>query len=601
MPKCGWKHPTLFLSLVFLLAFVSGCLSGSSDSSKKTTSSQASAASAGADAGDNNAEEDDSLDVAAALDENKEDHGEADDCTWDPADAFAVTLNGAAITVDDGAGAVVAGSVVTLSTAATYVITGTLDDGRIIVDTQDEETVRLVLNGANITCSTNSPLSVMNAEKTVIILADGSANTVTDGAAYPDEEEASGAVFSADDLSICGPGALTVNGNYNDGIACKDGLVIESGTILVNATADDGIRGKDYLVVRGGNITVKALGDGLKSDNEDEAERGYIYIENGSITVDSGEDALQAETDILIADGELNLTSGGGSTFVPADSAKGLKAGVLLIIEDGGFIIDSGDDAIHSNGSLQINGGAFVISTSDDGIHADVGIRITGGTFDILKCYEGIEAVHIVIDDGDISIISSDDGLNVAGGADGSGTAPGSAVSSDYYLHIHDGYIVIYATGDGLDANGYIRMTGGVVLVHGPTVNNNSAIDYDGSFVITGGFLAAAGSSGMDQAPGASSTQNSIRMTMSTAKAAGTLVRIQDSAGEDLLTFKPAKTFQSLVFSSPDLLTGATFTAYTGGTSTGVLSDGLYQGGTYTPGSLYGSFTIANRTTYLYH
>jgi hypothetical protein len=140
-------------------------------------------------------------------------------------------------------------------------------------------------------------------------------------------------------------------------------------------------------------------------------------------------------------------------------------------------------------------------------------------------------------------------------------------------------------------------MNDGVVLVNGPTGNGDGAIDYDGTFTMNGGYLVAAGSSGMAQAPSSSSTQYSVLVNLSSAQSAGTLFHIQTQAGDEVLTFVPTKTYQSVAFSSPELANGTTYEVYTGGRSTGTITDGLYAGGTYTPGAQVASFTISSMVT----
>jgi hypothetical protein len=554
--------------------------------------------------------------VAEALAENSETHDDAGDYVWESSAAVPIILNGNSITAD-GDGVTVEGSTATITSAGTYRLSGALADGQIIVNTDAEGVVRLIFSGVDIRNSTSAPINIVSAEKTVIVLADGAENYVSDGASYvfedPAEDEPNAAIFSKSDLTIYGNGSLTVNGNYNDGIASKDGLIIASGAITVNA-ADDGLRGKDYLVVESGSITVNAQGDGLKSDNEEDAAQGYISIEAGVINITSGGDAIQAQTDVMIADGEFNLVSGGGSSrrIDEAASAKGIKATVNVAIDGGTFTINSADDAIHSNASLTINGGVFSISTGDDGLHADSTLDINGGEILVAESYEGVESAVITINAGAIHVVSSDDGINVAGGNDGSGMnqgfgpggrpgmGPGQdafTYSGSYYLYIHGGYIVVEAAGDGIDVNGAIEMTEGIVLVSGPTEQMNGAVDYDAWFNMTGGFLVAAGSSGMAQAPGASSSQSSVLIYLTSAQPAGTLVHIQNSAGENILTFAPAKEYQSIAVSSPGLVNGATYELYIGGSSTGAVSDGLYQDGTYAPGAQYTSFTISGMAT----
>ncbi len=209
-----------------------------------------------------------------------------------------IILEGDEITLE-GSGATVKGSVITITSAGIYSISGTLNDGQIIVDTQDEETVTLVLNGANIICATSAPVFVSNADKTVITLADGTENWVSDGAAYVFEnaetDEPNAVIFSKDDLTINGNGSLTVTANYDNGIDSNDDLLITSGSITVNAV-NDGIKGKDSIAILDGNITINAGGDGMQSNNAEEPEKGYIAIESGMLNISAGLDGLQAET-----------------------------------------------------------------------------------------------------------------------------------------------------------------------------------------------------------------------------------------------------------------------------------------------------------------
>ncbi|MCE5262386.1 MAG: carbohydrate-binding domain-containing protein [Deltaproteobacteria bacterium] len=212
----------------------------------------------------------------------------------------------------------------------------------------------------------------------------------------------------------------------------------------------------------------------------------------------------------------------------------------------------------------------------------------------------------VTINGGNIHIVSSDDGLNGAGGVDRSGidTRPGQGgftppTGGTCHLYINGGYIAVNAAGDGIDVNGSIDMTGGTVIVHGPTDQDNSAVDYDGTFEITGGLLVAAGSAGMAQAPGFTSTKNSLLLTFNTTRPASSLVRVQSVSGEGIVTFAPFKAYQSLAFSSPDLITNSTYSVYSGGSFGGASTDGLYGEGTYTPGTLYRSFTVTGVVTNL--
>ncbi len=544
--------------------------------------------------------------AAEALAENQPANDSAEDYAYDAAAAVPITLNGDSITTA-GAGVTVSGSTLTITSAGVYSLTGSLADGQVIVDVAGDGTIWLILAGVNIHSASSAPVYIAQAEKVVIVLADQSENILSDGDSYtfavPEEEEPNAAFFSKADLTIAGSGSLTVTANYQDGITSKDGLVIAGGQVTVNAV-DDGIRGKDYLMVKAGSLKVTAGGDGLKADNEEEADRGYISIEGGGIQVTSGGDALNAQTDVLITGGTFALTSGSGSgSFASGDvSAKGIKGTVSVNIDGGTFTIDAGDDGIHSNGGITINGGTFTIASADDGVHADESLVIGGGEINITTSYEGLESAVITLNDGSIRIVSSDDGINVAGGIDGSGMGQGRgkggpgqdafAASGTYHLSINGGYLYVDANGDGLDSNGSITMTGGVVLVNGPTMQNNGPLDHNG-FELTGGVLVAAGSSGMAQGANTSIGQGSVLVFLDQTQPAGTLFSIQNEAGETILTFSPTKDYQSVVFSSPDLVDGKTYTVYTGGSATGASADGFYQDGTYTPGAQAASFTLS--------
>lgn len=604
------------LALVFILVSLVACSSSDTTSfitdenvvntnvSNTTAVSAASASSAAA------------ASVSEAAAENSTIHEDAADYTLDNTEATSITLNGTVITAD-GSGVTIAGSTATITTAGTYTLSGRLSDGQIIVNTEDEATIKLVLDGVDIHSSSSAPLYIAKAAETVINLADNSVNTLSDGTAYvfasADEDEPNAALFSKGDLTIYGNGSLTVTGNYNNGIASKDGLIIASGNITVNAV-DDGIRGKDYLVVKDGTMTVTAQGDGLKSDNEEDTTKGYITIENGTLQITSGGDAIQAQTDILISGGNFVLTAGGSSNgVIAADvSAKGIKAATNVNIDNGTFTVNTADDALHSNANLVINGGTFNLATGDDGIHADATLTINDGVIQIAESYEGIESAVITINGGEIDLVAGDDGLNVAGGNDGSGMMAGPgrggrqggnpggdsfAAATNQLLTINGGTVKVNAAGDGIDVNGSITMTNGLVIVNGPTEQMNGALDYDGSFNISGGFLITAGSAGMAQAPDSSSSQYSLLLNFNSTLPAGTLIHIQSSDGKNVLTFAPDKSFQSVTFSSAILRSGETYEVYYGGSSNGSADAGLYQDGAYISGTLYTSFTISGIVT----
>ena len=568
---------------------------------------------------------------------------------WTADQATEIALAGTSAVVE-GIGAESKDGSVTITEAGTYVLSGKLSDGQIVVNNQDEGTVRLVLNGVNITDSDSAGIYIKEAGKVIITLEEGTENSVSDGATYVYEDgatdEPSAAIFSKADLTINGTGKLSVTANNNDGITSKDDLKIMNGKIEVQA-ADDGIVGKDLVAVQDGEFSITAEGDGVKSTNDTETDKGFVAIAAGTFDIKAGNDGIQAETALVIDGGTYTVVTGGGSengevktgegqgmgmrgnrsteiggqaaaTTEPSSttttttttesetaSTKGLKAGGDISVNNGTFTIDSADDALHTNSNLPLTHGEFNIKTGDDGIHADALVAISGGTIDITKSYEGIEGANIAMSGGEAHVVASDDGVNVAGGND-EATVSGGPQEQDQFseaaantLTISGGTLTVDATGDGLDANGSIVMSGGTVIVNGPTNGGNGSLDFDGSFELSGGTLIAAGSSGMTQAPSDTSSQHSINMTFSQTQQAGTIVHLEDSEGNTILTFAPSKNYQSVVISSPDLKDGGSYTLYSGGTSIGSEADGLYTDGEHTGGTKVVSFEISGSVTWL--
>jgi hypothetical protein len=404
------------------------------------------------------------------------------------------------------------------------------------------------------------------------------------------------------------------------GIKGLAGISIDGGTLQLDC-AEDAIHRNEWDIIRDGKIAIVSGADGIHADiavNIDGGtvtitdcyegiESDSIAITNGTINITSDEDAITAQVAVTITGGQFRIVSGGGYTTKIADgfSAKGIKGLDNVTLSGGTFVMNCADDAIHSNTAIVIQAGTLSIATADDAIHADSTVEIRGGTLTISNSYEGIEGAVVTILGGIIQITSSDDGINVAGGTDNSGgTDPwkppfggGPGGNSSYFLYIHGGSIVVNAAGDGLDANGSIVMTGGTVIVNGPTANDNNAVDFDGTCNVSGGFLVAVGSSQMAQALSTTSSQRSIKITYNQWKTAGTLIHIETSTGTNVLTFAPAKAYKSCVFSAPALQSGTTYKLYSGGSSTGTATNGLFQGGAYTPGTLTNTFTTSSIVT----
>ncbi len=537
---------------------------------------------------------------------------------WENSAFTEVTLNGSTAE-SSGKGVSITDGVIVISSAGTYVLSGTLSDGQVIVEAGDSDDVRIVLNNAIVSCSYSSAVLIKSADKVIISVPENTANTLSDGYSYSDtsDDAPNACLYSKSDLIINGSGSLTINGNTRRAISGRDDLKIVEVNLIVNSV-EDGIIGKDSIIIGSGTIVIKASGDAIKSNNDSDISKGFISILGGSFEITAGEDGIQAESSLIISGGKFSITTNGGSANgethlggnmgfgqnggpmnnqrpdsqstvddTESVSAKGLKSGSEIVISDGVFVVNSSDDSIHSNGISIISGGDFTFETGDDGIHADTSIKILDGRINITKCYEGIESQNIEISGGDISINASDDGINATG-----------SDSKSNKITISGGYIFIENSGDGIDANGSIYITGGTTIINGTTSNGDGIIDYDAECIVSGGVLIAAGSSGMAQGASASSTQNTIVITLPSVAQAGSIIHIESSQ-KSIVTFAPSKQYQCLIISSPDIEADTEYTVYTGGTSSTVSKDGQIDAEAYTKGDVFVTFTASNGTTWV--
>lgn len=497
---------------------------------------------------------------------------------------------------------------VTITEEGIYLLSGSLKDGMIIVDADETAKVQLVLDNVEVSNSDGAAIYVRQADKVFITLAEGTVNTLSGGDSYVsiDDSNIDGAIFAKSDLTINGRGSLNVTAVTGHGIVSKDDLKVTGGAVTVIAEGH-GLSGKDSVRIAAGtgngqntadpavSLNITAGKDGIHSENADKEDKGFIYIEDGSITVVSEGDSISAGIYLQIDGGTFNLTSGKGSSnkTVARDedgsdiSTKGIKAGGQMIINNGSFFIDSQDDALHSGSNLIVTGGQFDIATGDDGLHADETATVAGGTVNISTCYEGIEGNKVIISGGYIRLYATDDGLNAAGGRDGSGfgglfgrrsggnsDGGNDGVSS---LLISGGTIYVNAEGDGIDSNGTITVTGGEIYISGPESSANGAIDYESSAQITGGTLVAVGNSGMAMNFGDSSTQGSAMISTSNCKA-GTEISLEDGEGNVLVSYTAESGFNSVVVSCPGMVQGGTYTVHVGNEKYELTLDSLIYG-----------------------
>ncbi|MFC6610427.1 carbohydrate-binding domain-containing protein [Amorphoplanes digitatis] len=501
-----------------------------------------------------------------------------------------MTLTGSGAT-SSASGVSISGSTVTVTAAGTYRFTGSLTNGRIVVNSAGTGIVRLILNGVTIANTTTAPLSVTAADEVMVVLADGTTNRLTDPATYTTAVNPAAALSSAADLTITGNGSLAVTGNAADGIASDDGLVIDSGTITVTAK-DDGVRGQDYILHTGGTLGVTAGGDALKSDEDADATEGYVYLAGGARTLTApGGDGVSATTDVIVAGGSLTATTGGGSTTTPGTtSTKGLKADVSVVISDGQVNLNASDDGINSNNLITVDGGALTAASGDDAVHANTALTISAGTVTVTRSYEGLEAMKTTLAGGTINVTATDDAVNAAEeGVDERQVAPNA------FIRVTGGTVTVNGGTDGLDSNGTLAVSGGTVIANGsPTRGGGEGgLDSNGALTMTGGSILATGiTASTSTLP--TSGQAWVAYSFSANQPAGTVVHLATASGTQLASFQSTRVLKGVIFDLSSLTRGTSYRIYTGGSVSGTAAGGgLYTGGTLS-GTQVGTVTAGS-------
>lgn len=633
------KNRTIFPVFLAFSLLLSGC--GNSQDTKDT---------------DNNTTNESGTAVTVDFSQTEEDMFSKRDLNpeYDANESIHIQLNGSSATCDSTA-VEISGSTITITDEGTYILSGTLDDGMIIVNAEDSDKPQLVFNGVTIHSESSAPLYILEADKVFVTLADDSSNTLSNGGTFTaiDENNIDGTVYSKQDLTFNGSGSLTVNSPAGHGIVAKDDLVFTGGTYTITS-ANHGLDANDSLRIKDTTLSIAAGKDGAHVENNDDAELGFIYIASGTFDIDAEGDGLSASAYVQIENGNFDIVAGGGyengsqhssnnwgnfgggmgmpggqggmpgggrgdmpsggrgnggdpgaglssnmndtsgetnlekidnndSTTSEdteddgSTSMKGIKSVNRMLINGGTFVIDSADDSIHSDISVYVNGGTFEIASGDDALHGEEELIITNGTITISTSYEGLEALNITVSGGDISIQSTDDGINAAGGTDSSGTTGGRdamfggggmgggmSTNSDGSIIITGGNIFMYAQGDGLDANGYIEITGGNIIVTGPTSGDTAILDYDTTASIDNATFIGVGSTMMAQtfSDGAQGT-----MAVQASANGGTEIRIEDASGNEIISYTPETSFQCVIISTPDLVKGDNYTIYVGSQS----------------------------------
>ena len=542
-------------------------------------------------------------------------------------EAVKITLNKTTATVS-GSGAKADGSTITITEEGVYIVSGTLEDGQIIVDASDSDKVQIVLDGVNINCETNAAIYVREADKVFITLAENSSNTLGGGNEYTqiDDNTVDGVIFSKSDLVCNGTGSLTIEADYKHGIVSKDDLVITGGTYKITA-ADNGITAKDQLKILDGSFDIDAANSAVKAKNADNAELGNIYIAGGIFTIEAEQDGFHATGSIVVDDGTITVNSGDdgfhaeldtvihGGTILVEKSNEGLE-GKRVVVNGGDITINASDDGINAansgddgaNAANSGDGGVNAANSGDDGANAtNPGANAAGSGDDDSNAASSNNDSSAAVNSGDDSSISgaadgkeppqmppdTENGSDMQpsqdfdpenapsggnapqnfdpGNAPSDGDAPqmmqggpGGGGNSELYIKITGGTLTVSADGDGLDSNGGLLVTGGTTIVYGPTSDGDSALDYDGSAIVSGGILAAIGSAGMVESFDEASTQPVITYYCTETQSADTTITLTDSDGSALFTVTPEKAYASIVLTCPEMKLDATYTLAAG-------------------------------------
>ncbi len=630
---------SLLLTCTLLLSLLSGCGQTSSTGSDNNDGSNSVVSSS---ENSDNASSDTSAENTTDVSELFSDRDFETD--YDESKSAKITLSGDSASCSSDA-VEISGSTITIKDEGTYILSGTLDNGMIIVNADKTDKTQLVLNNVSIHSETSAPVYILQADKVFITIAEGSSNTLSNGGTFTaiDDNNIDAVIFSKEDLTLNGAGTLTITSPAGHGIVSKDSLKLTSGTYDISS-ASHALTGKDDVCVANANFTLTSGKDGIHAENTDDTALGLVYIQSGTFTIASEGDGISAASYMQIDDGNFNIISGGGSanaenktsdswgnfmgggmggggrvpgsgknstmgnsagkasatgsagtdlngtatdtgtdntTDTDSDddstSIKAIKASGNLTINGGTFTIDSADDSIHSNASITVHGGTFDIASGDDGFHADETLTITSASINISESYEGLEGLHINISGGEITLTASDDGLNAAGGTDQSGFGGqrgnetfgggpgGSSSSSSGSIVISGGTIHVTASGDGLDANGTLEITGGSTTVCGPTQGDTATLDYDTSGVITGGTFIGTGGAGMAQS--FSDSDQGVIAVSTGNQSAGTEIKLTDRDGNTIITHTPELDFAVVILSSPDIVSGETYTITVGSSS----------------------------------
>ena len=497
---------------------------------------------------------------------------------YDKSKSVVITLSDEGITSDgsEEAGTKIDGTTLTLTKGGNYYITGFCGDGKIIVDSNDTENVRIILDNANLTNTKGSAIYIKQAKKAIITAAGGSTNSLSDAGSYTEEDEGvTAAVTALSDLTINGEGQLTVLGNYEDAVSSNADLKIGSGVLNIQSK-DDGIVASKGLSIKNGSFNLQCGGNGFKTTSTIESE-GFIGIESGNYTIATGYNNCNATGSIYYLNGGFNGSAGGGSVVSSTEkgwgnfgeknmTAKGFKAGGDIQIHGGSLTFDTADDTLYAGNASEVNNGCIIASSGDDGFVSNSSIDINGGSVTLQKCFEGFESTNVNLVGGYLDITSAADGINAANGTDSFATKKRPGMN-DFTrgdkgaVKVDNTCINIRSDRNGINVAGDLSIAGGAVRLRGGNENSLSGISCSGTYTVSGGALVAAGNDKELVTP-SEATQPVVCLKYPEKQENASVICIKDSKDKVVFAFCIASGYDKVVLSQPTLEKGKEYTWY---------------------------------------
>lgn len=390
-------------------------------------------------------------------------------------------------------------------------------------------------------------------------------------------KERKGLKVSENVIIIEQAGAYVVSGRSDDGMIVIDYAGEDEVALIFNGLHLESKVGPAVYIKRSGDATIFLVENtaNIVSDAERysaefaEEVTGAIYSKSdlyiqgeGSLTVyGNHNDALVSKDDLTIMDAVL-MVYAVDDGIRGKDSVEIEGADIYIAAKDDGLKSDNETDEGRAN--IRISDAVLNISAGDDAITAKGRVAIESGEITVLSSYEGIEARQLYIYDGSVEVHSYGDSLNAIKVKEKflEGHAKHEA-QEGVGVHIHGGNIALFSEEDGIDSNGQISMSGGILTLYsGASEGSGEIIDVNGKFIVAGGEVRGFGPR-KGLAPHRDSTQYSMKIDLSSIQSAGTVVSIVDAETEEsFLRFTSEKAFQSIVFSSPDLRDGGTYALY---------------------------------------